>query len=1342
MRKDTCLVTALVVAVLYCAGGMASSREVRITSTGVRSVTFEVEVPQPGIVPAGEGHVRLYLPGYGSFSPPGAVEVPGRSFYIAVPPRGDVRVTFTVLETEKLGDLRLVRVPGERFIEGENGIPVTEVFHPSDPWAESGPPPVIESGDPSFMGRQRVLPVRVNPIRIDSGGLTLVRRLSIRVEFDGYDRGAVEMEDLLRPPSGSGAWDRLYSDLLVNPEDVSRFRRQLRPRRSMRKPYEAGKKLKIAIHETGLYSLRADSLIDAGLLSPNLPTGFFAMKKYYYDETEPDLLREVDIPLLVIEGSSPNTGFFDGDDRMIFYVLGIKDDTEAGDTDASFTDNNTVWLEEEVPGALWVERPPLPAESGMIPVESQYTVHGRTDTYYHKRARPGASDFNYVTGYVELEIALPFTVHDPVPSRTFSVTVRVTGTRYDINEEHLEISVRNSGTGEHLLGVETINSKSDFTFNYEAVTSDWLTDGENELVIRTDVTYGFLVNDFSVTYPRSFVSYDDMLEFSIQESPIINTATVTIPGFSINEGYLLDITDLGSPRYIKLPSEFYTQDGETYTCTFNIESDADGHFILLGDNMGEYIPTGMVSIDSPSHIREETGPYDALIVSHADFVDSMRVYAEWRRSNGGYRILTVDVADVYDEFNGGLPSCQAIKRFLRYGVDQWGVEFVLLVGDSNEDRKRIVAASGPDFVPTYTYSVGVISQSYDDEVVASDRWYSFLDEDGSDSFPDVFLGRFPVGSDSELRAIRSKLIHFEQSSQDETWRRRVILFSDDSWSGRGSDYRYRYYENEFESSMGRIADWIDDALPGGFDIQRLFLSHWTDGAHENNSESGPAVYSRANDTTRTYFTPYLIRRLNEGSLLFTFQGHANRSTLTTEAGFATFAQYDDLDSLAINNRLNIFIGVGCHISEFAPLNELQRTYDGPNGDCFSEQILFKPGKGSVASYASTGYEYLSENARFCERMHRVIFQDPPSDSVPPLKEYTGSHWILGEAITKAEIEHIGSTSYGYRQVLRYLLLGDPMTRLDPGPPLMTLEANWGDGWVSVAADSFRAMNGTNDCTIRFLASDVIALGAIRCFVDGDDRTDTLEITPLTDEDKTYARSYRADLDYTVNLEDGMIVFRVDSPEGVEVGYLEIPFETSVSLFYKDNIEITPGVESPPTGRFRLEVDFPAYLSQEPVLLLNDVEMTGVSFTVPDPEDSLHWEAAFRYTFSAGDQKLTVKVGDFLKDFFFTVTGDQLEMESFAFPNPFSEGTNIVYTLNLPVEAGSIDIYNVSGTHIRRFELESRELDAALYPLPNSVYWDGRDSAGDRIANGTYIYFLQVVLGGTELTMTGKCVKLE
>jgi hypothetical protein len=1067
----------------------ARDRDVSLVSSSSGAVSFEIAVPEAKIVSAAGGTVRVLIDGYGTFSPAGAVELPGRAFRIAVPAIGEPRVTATVLEEERIGVLNLARVSAERFIEGESGIPITERYYPPDPWTDGGGLELVETGKPSFMGRQRVLPIRVNPLIVDATGARLVRRLAVTVSFGSS--GATSTRALSEEPV-SGAWHRLYDDLLINPGDVTSFRKPLERVQAVSAPGEAGKKLKISIPETGIYAIRADSLIAAGL-STGEEARSISLKKYYYDEASSDLLTKVNVPILVVEGASGSQGIFDGDDQIIFYALGIKDDSLALDTDALYTNNNVLWLEEEVAADTMDQEPPPPTAEGADITRFVATMMYRHDAYYYKNAVPGTFDFYYAKGLVTMVSSVTFTLHSPASDGTFSLSLRLQGNDSDGGSHTISFYVRNS-TGTHEIGSGSFKGKAAKRFSFSGLASSWLADGGNELLISTDQDYVYLINDFTINYTALFVADGDALEFAV--GSLSEPGSIEITGFTVNAGWLIDITDPSSPTYRTLAATDFEADGSEYKLELKIDESASARrFIALGSGAAGTVSVRSISVDTPSSLREETGPYGALIISNGNFIGRIAEYAAVRRGQG-YRILTANVEDVYDEFNGALPSASAIKRYIKYGFEHWGVEFVLLVGDASEDHKRLYynksnpekLGSPPDYVPSFTYSTDVTG-TYDDEVVYSDKWYAFLDENvvtgsadaavydilAGDGYPDVIIGRLPVARDVELRAILNKIYRMEAPETDDAWRRRIVLFSDDAWSGRGNDYRFNSYERTFEDSTESCGTTIEEALPGGFDVQRLYLRPYTRSVHPDSTVSGAAIFSAATAKTRAEFTPALNAALNQGCFWYMFQGHANRAVLTTESAYA-LSWYMDVDSLRAYTPF-IFAAFGCHISAFAVQKELSEFTDsGPYGDCLSEQLLFKPVVGAVATYASVGFEYLSDNAELAGELHRAFFQSPPSDSVGPLNEYTGAHWILGEAIADAEIRQIDRGGRG--MVLRYTTLGDPMLKIDPGPPLIRFEADWGDGYQVVSPDTIRAHNGTNLVKLRLMASDIVAIGKI------------------------------------------------------------------------------------------------------------------------------------------------------------------------------------------------------------------------------------------------------------------------
>ncbi len=66
------------------------------------------------------------------------------------------------------------------------------------------------------------------------------------------------------------------------------------------------------------------------------------------------------------------------------------------------------------------------------------------------------------------------------------------------------------------------------------------------------------------------------------------------------------------------------------------------------------------------------------------------------------------------------------------------------------------------------------------------------------------------------------------------------------------------------------------------------------------------------------------------------------------------------------------------------------------------------------------------------------------------------------------------------------------------------------------------------------------------------------------------------------------------------------------------------------------------------------------------------------------------------------------LSPYNYPNPFNEGTNIVY--DIPAD-GKLTIFTVSGSLVRKLDVKKENF---------SIYWDGKDENGEDVASGVYI----------------------
>jgi flagellar hook assembly protein FlgD len=115
--------------------------------------------------------------------------------------------------------------------------------------------------------------------------------------------------------------------------------------------------------------------------------------------------------------------------------------------------------------------------------------------------------------------------------------------------------------------------------------------------------------------------------------------------------------------------------------------------------------------------------------------------------------------------------------------------------------------------------------------------------------------------------------------------------------------------------------------------------------------------------------------------------------------------------------------------------------------------------------------------------------------------------------------------------------------------------------------------------------------------------------------------------------------------------------------------------------------------------------------------------SFQYappTLADGTHTIEVRAADRLgngpatKQVSFDVTSDLSLENVLSYPNPMATETDFTFVLSRPSEV-TIRIFTISGRLIRILEERSGR---AGY---NQVHWDGLDSQGRSIANGTYLY---------------------
>jgi len=375
-----------------------------------------------------------------------------------------------------------------------------------------------------------------------------------------------------------------------------------------------------------------------------------------------------------------------------------------------------------------------------------------------------------------------------------------------------------------------------------------------------------------------------------------------------------------------------------------------------------------VELCDPPGLPELSGA-EYVIITHRDFADEARRLAAWRAADARFgsppRTTTVDVADVYEQYSGGLLDPTAIRSFLYDAATTWdpAPRYVVLLGDGSYDyRDNSGLGSGQWVLP------------YEDRESTYDDWYARVE--GNDAAPDLAIGRLPVQTAADAATVVDKLIAYDRQPEPGPWRGRILLVADDTYN---ADLPQQI-EPFFTADAENLAT---DFLPPGLDVDKLYLVEYPrDGRYK----------PQARDA--------FIEHLNQGAILLTWVGHGNARVFAHEHIFVVST---DLSSVANGRRLPFIYAAASQMGVF----------DDPLRDSLPEALLKWREGGAIGMIAATRVGFHPSNMDLARRFHERLFRSGRA------------HVPVGQALLEAKRE----TAANRENVRRYTLFGDPLMRL-------------------------------------------------------------------------------------------------------------------------------------------------------------------------------------------------------------------------------------------------------------------------------------------------------------------------
>ncbi len=371
---------------------------------------------------------------------------------------------------------------------------------------------------------------------------------------------------------------------------------------------------------------------------------------------------------------------------------------------------------------------------------------------------------------------------------------------------------------------------------------------------------------------------------------------------------------------------------------------------------------------------------DMFIITPARFEEQAQRLAHFHEEVDGMSVAVVMPQQIYNEFSSGKQDVSAIRDFMRMYYERATTpdelpKHLLLFGDCSYDFKDVLS-DNTNFVPTFQ-SVPSFSlfRSF-----CTDDYFGCLDPDEGDSiFGDVLdlsVGRLPVKTNAEARAVVDKIIQYYDESSLGDWTQRVLFVADDVDEN---------WETDLMLNANRLAIEIDTLYPS-LNIDKIYSDAYTQQTSAA-GETYPGVMSDLRD------------RVEQGTLLINYVGHGG------EVGWASegILNVSDVRSYENFERLNVMLTITCEFSRM----------DDPNRVSAGEYALLNPNGCSVALFSTV----------------RVVFVYPANELHNLFYDFAFEKDVNGEDYTFGEIMRLTKNGAPISQDRRrFGLLGDPALR--------------------------------------------------------------------------------------------------------------------------------------------------------------------------------------------------------------------------------------------------------------------------------------------------------------------------
>jgi uncharacterized repeat protein (TIGR01451 family) len=893
------------------------------------------------------------VPGFESSSPAGSPQLPTRKLLLGIPLDADYQLRVSVQESETIsGTHRLLPAPTP-LLEPDPDSPIGiaapgaatagwEYMEDQSIYAKDAlvPDVIAKVASAGFIRDQRFIAVELNPVQYNpvSGNVVWHKSFTVGIDFT-YRRGA-ELGAASQPDPG---FESVLSASLLNYASAAKWRR--RPARAVPATsldlaaLDAESPIyKIMVNEDGIYQVTAADLAAVGVPVSTIPTTTY---KLAYRG------REVPIRVLETDGQLASFWFYGEQSRTKYTDTNVYWLTYGGEPglrmpSTSVVPTTTVPVSAYYSGTIRLEedllyRPYMPWAGGL---PSDPWDHWFWDFTRYYRLDPGNPDNKPILQFPTHIGGLSTDPYSPTLTVFMSGLTRSTAEDPD---HCTEFYVNGVSVGQYLWDGRYTDELASFVFDSSA-----LLDGANvveahfcETGALSDITY---YDWLELDTRRLYQVEDDSLCFDVAEAGwqyrLDGFSAETIEVFGISGTYTVShLVDVAvTPQDTQYSAAFYDAEAALGT-----------RFLALTHDRLKS-PLAIEEFSS-SNLADPANQADYIVIAPQEFVSGVQPLVAYRMGQG-LTVKVVELGAIFDEFNYGIYSPEAIRSFLATAYQEWSAPpptYVLLVGDGSFDYKGNLSQGNPNLLPPYLAFV----DPWFGETATDNRYVAVA---GDDLFPDMHIGRLPAENTTHLQTMVAKTIAYETNPAPRDWVERVLFVTDDP------DLAGDFYS--YSDSL------VNDYLPAPYVPIKAY--------YRSTCLTGVACKQVILDTLNT-----------TGALFVNYIGHAG---ITQWTGTESVWTIDDLSSLAPTSRLPIMLPMTC----------FEGAYHWADIDALAEAIVRLDGKGAVASWSATGEGVAAGH----DYLNKGFLQSVLSDGVRRLGVATdiGKAWLFDAGFSEDLLE--------------------------------------------------------------------------------------------------------------------------------------------------------------------------------------------------------------------------------------------------------------------------------------------------------------------------------------------------